>query len=53
MAETVFKRKLYNEILEWKKNRSDKYALLLKEQDVSENQRLRKNLQKTNSDPIF
>ena len=30
MAETVFKRKLYNEILEWKKNRSDKYALLIK-----------------------
>ena len=30
MAETVFKRKLYDEILEWKKNRSDKYALLIK-----------------------
>lgn len=30
MAETVFKRKIYDEILEWKKNRSDKYALLIK-----------------------
>ena len=30
MAETVFKRKIYDEILEWKKNRSDKYTLLIK-----------------------
>ena len=47
MAETVFKRKLYNEILEWKKNRSDKYALLIKGARRVGNQRLRKNLQKT------
>ena len=25
-----FKRKIYNEMLEWKENRSDKYALLIK-----------------------
>ncbi len=30
MAKTVFKRKIYNEILEWKENRSDKYALLIR-----------------------
>lgn len=30
MAKTVFKRKIYDEILEWKQNRSDKYALLIK-----------------------
>lgn len=30
MEKSVFKRKIYNEILEWKKNRSDKYALLIK-----------------------
>ena len=30
MVKTVFKRKTYNEILEWKQNRSDKYALLVK-----------------------
>lgn len=30
MEKTVFKRKIYNEILEWKQNRSDKYALLIK-----------------------
>ena len=30
MAKTVFKRKIYDEILEWKENRSDKYALLIK-----------------------
>ena len=49
MAETVFKRKLYNE----KRTAVINTHCLLKEQDVSENQRLRKNLQKTNSDPIF
>ena len=27
---TVFKRKIYNEILEGKNNRSDKYALLIR-----------------------
>ena len=26
----MFKRKIYNEILEWKEKRSDKYALLIK-----------------------
>lgn len=26
----VFKRKIYNEILDWKENRSDRYALLIK-----------------------
>ncbi|MCD8119674.1 MAG: AAA family ATPase [Lachnospiraceae bacterium] len=30
MGKTVFKRKIYDEILEWKENRSDKYALLIK-----------------------
>ena len=30
MTKTVFKRKIYDEILEWKENRSDKYALLIK-----------------------
>ena len=30
MKNPVFKRKIYNEILEWKQNRSDKYALLIK-----------------------
>ncbi len=30
MGKTVFKRKIYNEILEWKQNRSEKYALLIK-----------------------
>ena len=30
MAKTVFKRKIYNEILEWKEKRSGKYALLIK-----------------------
>ena len=30
MEKPVFKRKIYDEILEWKENRSDKYALLIK-----------------------
>lgn len=30
MGESVFKRKIYDEILEWKENKSDKYALLIK-----------------------
>ena len=30
MEKTVFRRKIYDEILEWKKNRSEKYALLIK-----------------------
>lgn len=30
MKETVFQRKIYNEMLEWKRKRSDKYALLIK-----------------------
>ena len=30
MGKPVFKRKIYDEILEWKENRSDKYALLIK-----------------------
>ena len=30
MAKTVFKRKIYDQILEWKEKRSDKYALLIK-----------------------
>lgn len=30
MGKTVFKRKIYDEILEWKEKRSDKYALLIK-----------------------
>ena len=30
MGKTVFKRKIYDEILEWKEHRSDKYALLIK-----------------------
>ncbi len=30
MRNTVFKRKIYEDLLEWKENRSDKYALLIK-----------------------
>ena len=30
MVKTVFKRKIYDEILEWKEKRSNKYALLIK-----------------------
>lgn len=30
MPKSVFRRKIYNEILEWKEKRSDKYALLIK-----------------------
>ena len=30
MKKTVFARRIYREILEWKENRSDKYALLVK-----------------------
>ena len=30
MSKSVFRRKIYDEILEWKVNRSDKYALLIK-----------------------
>lgn len=30
MNKSVFKRKIYREILEWKQNRSDKYALLIR-----------------------
>lgn len=30
MENPVYKRKIYNEILEWKEKRSDKYALLIK-----------------------
>ena len=30
MDRNVFKRKIYDEILEWKEKRSDKYALLIK-----------------------
>ena len=30
MNRPIFKRKIYDEILEWKENRSDKYALLIK-----------------------
>ena len=30
MKNTVFKRKIYNDLIEWKENRSDKYALLIK-----------------------
>ena len=30
MDKPIFKRKIYDEILEWKVNRSDKYALLIK-----------------------
>ena len=31
MAEIFLERKLYDEILEWKKNWSDRYALLIME----------------------
>ena len=31
MGTTVFKRKIYNKILEWKNNRSDKYVFLIRE----------------------
>lgn len=30
MNNVVFKRKIYSELLDWKKYRSDKYALLIK-----------------------
>ena len=30
MDKPVFKGKIYDEIYEWKENRSDKYALLIK-----------------------
>ena len=30
MKNTVFKRKIYKELLEWKENRSDEAALLIK-----------------------
>ena len=30
MEKSIFKRKIYDEILEWKKNKSDKYALMIK-----------------------
>lgn len=30
MEKPVFRRKIYSEILEWKENRSDNYALLIK-----------------------
>lgn len=30
MPKSVFRRKIYNEILDWKEKRSDKYALLIK-----------------------
>ena len=30
MDKPVFKRKIYDQILEWKERRSDKYALLIK-----------------------
>lgn len=30
MDKPVFKRKIYDEIYEWKEKRSDKYALLIK-----------------------
>ena len=29
MEKPLFRRKIYSEILEWKENRSDKYALLI------------------------
>ena len=29
MKKPVFKRKIYDEILDWKENKSDKYALLI------------------------
>ena len=30
MVKSVYRRKIYNEILEWKENRSERYALLIK-----------------------
>ena len=30
MGKHIFKRKIYDELIEWKENRSDKYALLIK-----------------------
>lgn len=30
MSKSVFRRKIYNDILEWKNNRSDRYALIIK-----------------------
>lgn len=53
MDKPVFKRKIYDEIYEWKENRSDKYALLIKGQDESVNQLLQRNLQKKSLNHIF
>lgn len=35
MGKSVFKRKIYDEMLEWKEKRSDKYALLIKGECVN------------------
>lgn len=48
MEKSVFKRKIYNEILEWKENRSDKYALLIKGARRIGKVQLLKSLQKKN-----
>lgn len=48
-----FKRKVYNELLEWKKTYSDKYAVCLKVPDGLENRRSRKILPKMNINHIF
>ncbi len=37
-----FKRKAYDKLFEWKHNYSDRYAVLLEEQDVLVSQLLRK-----------
>ena len=53
MDKPVFKRKIYNEIREWKENRSDRYALLIRAQDELENQRLLRSLPKRSLNHIF
>ena len=48
-----FKRKAYNKLLEWKKNYSDKYAVLLEGASELENQRLQRTLPETNTSHIL
>lgn len=48
-----FKRKVYNELLEWKKTYSDKYAVLLEGARRLENRRSQKILPKMNINHIF
>ena len=48
-----FKRKAYDKLLEWKKQYSEKYAVLLEGARRGANRPLRRTLPKMNIDPIF